>query len=187
MHGPLPRPKAFDAVRRSIITTLALLVRRQIHQPSRLVGTELRFADGTRGRVYRETVLDRPPALDPCMLVVAFRLRGVRGHGHDVFRLESILNTPFFVGFPGFVSKLWLAHDEQGVYRGVYEWDGTESAERYARSLWQVLALVSEPGSIDYRVLPGAHRDELLGRPDTWTEDPSALGKGAWWRLVAVG
>jgi hypothetical protein len=29
-----------------------------------------------------------------------------------VFRAESILNTPLFAGFPGFVSKLWLAHDE---------------------------------------------------------------------------
>ena len=35
----------------------------------------------------------------------------------------SLLNTPFFVGFPGFVSKLWLANDEHGVYRGLYRWD----------------------------------------------------------------
>ena len=60
----------------------------------------------------------------PVVLVVAFRLRWVRGRGHALFRVESVLNTPLFVGFPGFVSKLWLANDENGVYRGFYEWDG---------------------------------------------------------------
>lgn len=40
-----------------------------------------------------------------------------------MFRPMSLLNTPFFVGFPGFVSKLWLANDEHGVYRGLYQWD----------------------------------------------------------------
>src|SRR5688572_5354701 len=57
----------------------------------------------------------------------------VRGWGHALFRWESLLNTPLFVGFAGFVSKLWLAHDEDGVYRGFYEWDGPARAEYYAR------------------------------------------------------
>src|SRR6185369_4972263 len=50
-------------------------------------------------------------------------------------------------GFPGLVSKLWLSHDEHDVYRGLYEWDGAERAEHYARCLWRVLALVSVRGS----------------------------------------
>src|SRR5690606_8782774 len=118
----------------------------------------------------------------PCVLLVSFRLRRVRGRGHRGFEWESELNTPLFVGFPGFRSKLWLAHDETGRYRGIYEWDGDAAAERYARSLWRVLALVSEKGSIDYRVLPGVRRDEHLARPDE-------LGRGgddAWWRIVAA-
>jgi hypothetical protein len=102
-----------------------------------------------------------------------------------LFRLESILNTPLFVGFPGFVSKLWLAHDSNGIYRGIYEWDGADRAERYARSLWRVLELVSEDGSIDYRVFPGLRRDDVLAQPgelDRYapTEDE------AWWRVVAA-
>jgi hypothetical protein len=80
--------------------------------------------------------------------VVAFRLRGVRGRGNALFRRESELNTPLFVGFDGFVSKLWLAHDDRGTYRGLYEWDGARPAEAYARALWRVLALVSVRGSI---------------------------------------
>jgi hypothetical protein len=117
--------------------------------------------------------------------VVSFRLRRVRGVGHKAFEVESILNTVLFAGFPGLVSKLWMAHDDHGLYRGLYEWDGPRAAEDYARSLWRVLELVSEKGSIDFRVLPGLRRDEVLA-------DPSRLdGHGdeepdAWWRVVAA-
>jgi len=97
------------------------------------------------------------------VLVVTFRLRAVRGVGHAAFRFESLLNTPLFVGFPGFVSKLWLAHDACGRHRGVYEWDGSALAGHYVRALWWALALVSDTRSIDYQILPGVRRDELLG------------------------
>jgi hypothetical protein len=39
----------------------------------------LHFADGTSARVYRETIAERGPSVDPCVLVVEFRLRFVRG------------------------------------------------------------------------------------------------------------
>jgi hypothetical protein len=95
-----------------------LLARRAISQPKDRLGSVLRFGDGTGGRVYRETIRTGAPRDAPVVLVVAFKLRWVRGWGHPLFRAESLLNTPLFVGFPGFVSKLWLAHDERGVYRG---------------------------------------------------------------------
>ena len=139
-----------------------------------------------RRRVYRETIVDRPPAADPCILVVAFRLRAVRGRGHPLFRWESLFNTPLFVGFPGLISKLWLAHDESGRYRGLYEWDGAESAEAYARALWRILELVSVPGSIRYYVVPGLRRDDLLADPRVL--DPvEPTGLRSWWRLVDAG
>ena len=113
------------------------------------------FADGTSAPVFRETVVDRGPTLDPCVLVVEFRLRLVRGWAHALFRRESLLNLPLFVGFPGFVSKLWLAHDQNGVYRGMYQWDGPAWAEYYARCLCRILEIGCTPGSIHYMVLAG--------------------------------
>jgi hypothetical protein len=144
----------------------------------------VQFANGTSAPVYRETVVDGVVA-DPCALVVEFRLRGVQGWGHTVFRWESLLNTPLFVGFPGFVSKLWLGHDEHGVYRGVYEWDGAERAAYYARSLWRVLALVSVPPSIHYVVVPGVRRDQLLAIPRLLAT-PASEPAASWWRPVAA-
>jgi hypothetical protein len=182
---PLPHGTAWRAVARCVARSVSMLARREVRLPRSHVGRVIRFADGSEARVYRDTVADRPPPPDPCVLVVAFRLRGVRGRGHAAFERESLLNTPLFVGFPGFVSKLWLAHDANGTYRGLYEWDGAGRAEDYARALWRVLALVSVPGSIDFRVLPGLRRDDVLAEPahlagrDEQESDP-------WWRVIAV-
>jgi hypothetical protein len=93
-----------------------------------------------------------------------------------LFRWESLLNTPLFVGFPGYVSKLWMTCDERGRYRGVYEWDGPQRAADYARALWRVLALVSVRGSIHYQVLPGLRRRDL----------PLEAAGPSWWCPVKV-
>ncbi|EKX64038.1 hypothetical protein Sipo8835_11165 [Streptomyces ipomoeae] len=181
---PLPPGEAWRAVAACFLTTFPLLTRRRIRLPKERVGMGLRFADGTSARVYRETRLGSGLAKDPCTLVVTFRLRLVRGPAHALFRRESLLNTPLFVGFPGFTSKLWLAHDEHDRYRGVYEWDGRERAEHYARSLWRVLALVSVPGSISYTVLPGVRRDDVIADPGL-IEDLVSHDAAAWWRIQA--
>lgn len=199
VHAPLPESTAWRAEGRCVARSMVLLARGRVHLRREHVGRRVRFADGTVGRVYRETAVDLTPA-EPCFLVVTFRLRLVRGLGHAAFRAESLLNTPLFVGFPGFVSKLWLAHDDAGRYRGLYEWDRVDAAEHYARSLWRVLELVSVPGSIDYEVLPGLRRDQVLADPRLLERTPrpgpeSAPEDGhgralvdqpaSWWRVVA--
>jgi hypothetical protein len=183
-QSPLAYRAAVAALTGCVASTARLLARRRIHLPAGQAGKVVRFADGTSARVYRETVVDRGATRDPCALVVEFRLRGVRGRGHTVFRWESLLNTPLFVGFPGFVSKLWLAHDERGRYRGLYEWDGADRAEHYARALWRVLALVSVRGSIGYIVLPGWGRGELLA--PLVPVGAAAESPAAWWRPAGV-
>ncbi len=145
------------------------------------LGRRVTFADGSEAAVYRETVIDRPPPDEPAVLVVTFRLRAIRrSWAHVLFRAESELNTVLFAGFPGLVSKLWLAHDQRGRYRGFYQWDGAGAAVAYVRALWWVLALVSEPESIHYAVLPGLDRDEVLRDPTLADDLPAA--PGGWWR-----
>ena len=165
--------------------TAGLLAQGRVHLPRTWVGTSLWFADGSSSWVYRETVLDCPPSADPCGLVVEFRLRLVRGRGHALFRAGSLLNTVLFVGFPGFVSKLWMAADEHGVYRGIYEWDAPERAHAYVRALWWALAVVSDTKSIRYRVLPGLRRDELLGGSHR-VDALLPAEPGQWWRPLEL-
>ena len=184
-EAPLPHGTAARAVARCVAVAVVLLVRGRLSSPRAHVGRRLTFGDGTSARVYRETRLDRTPR-EPCVLVVSFRLRGVSGRrGHALFRAESVLNTPLFVGFPGFVSKLWLDDDEHGAYRGLYEWDGPGAADFYAGCLWRVLELVSVPGSIHYRVLPGLHRDAVLADPSVLDRYTAAEAR-PWWRVLAA-
>jgi hypothetical protein len=164
-----------------VIRTVALLARGRIRQPRTHVGRRIRFKDGTAARVYRETVIVRSPPADPAVLVVGFRLRHVRSPiAHALFRLESELNTVLFAGFSGLVSKLWLRHDENGLYRGIYQWDGSDSAVAYVRALWWALALVSVPDSIHYAVLPSLDRDDVLADPGL--VDGVVARPGGWWR-----
>jgi len=170
---------------RSVGVTALLLSRRRIRRRSEWVDECLAFDDG-RGRVYRDTVAVRPPTVDPCVLVVEFRLRGVHGRAHTLFRWESLLNTPMFAGFPGFVSKLWVAHDEHEIYRGVYEWDGPERAEAYVRALWWLLAPVSVRGSIRHHVVPGQCRAEWLAERGHRSASETVVFDGSGAKSVGV-
>ncbi|RDI68272.1 hypothetical protein DFR76_102673 [Nocardia pseudobrasiliensis] len=181
IHTPAPIGRASRAVIRSLLVTIGLLIRHRIRLPRNNVGLRIGFANGTGARVFRETVIIDSVPRDPCVLLVEFELRAVRGRGHALFRRESLLNTLLFAGFPGLVSKLWLTDDEHGAYRGLYEWDGPASAEAYARALWRVLALVSVRGSIDYHVLPG------LRRVDLFESAHRTDGHGEWWRPTEIG
>lgn len=162
--------------------TALLLVRGRLHQPTTNVGRRLAFADGTSARVYRETVVDRPAPDEPAVLVVQFRMRFLNGkRGQAYFRLVSMLNTPLFAGFPGFATKLWMAADEEGKYRGLYEWDDARLAENYVRALWWPLAVISRPDSIRYRVLTGYRRADLLTAGHEFTAADSD-----WWKPVVT-
>ncbi|MFA9431090.1 hypothetical protein [Egicoccus sp. AB-alg2] len=167
----------------SAAATAWLLARGRLRLPGDHVGSDLLFADGTRSRVYRETVVAPAVTRRPALLVVRFRLRlvGTNPTLHALFRAESIANTPLFAGFPGFRSKLWCTDLDTGVYRGVYGWDGADLATDYATTLSALLRVVSEAGSVDFHAVADVHRDAYLRDP-ALAGDP---GPGhAWWRLA---
>lgn len=171
---PLRLRPALLALARCAVVTARLLVNRKIRQPGDHVGKLIAFGDRTSSRVYRETVRINPNLTDPTVLIVCFRLRHVHaGWMHALFRAESELNTLLFAGFDGFVSKLWVRHDQSGLYRGLYQWDCADLAVDYVRALWWPLALVSEKDSIRYMILPGRYRDDVVlsGNPELSTTD----------------
>lgn len=182
----MPTPTAVEAMLRCALRSNRLLASGSLRLLSTHVGRRLAFADGTTASIYRETqVLDRDPS-EPTVLVVGFTLRIVRTRlAHAVFRAESLLNTVFFAGFPGFESKLWLRHDQRGRYRGLYQWDGPTQAEFYVAALRHVLGPVSVPGSIEHKVLPGCGRDDLLRRSEGLAGG-SPRSSPDWWRVIDV-
>ena len=115
------------------------------------------------------------PSADPAVLVVRFRLRllGHRRWAHAAFRFESLSNTPLVAGHDGFCSKLWMTDEETGVSRGIYQWDGAESATTSVETVRVVLAPWVVPGSFDYRVVADADRARFL--EGSWPRRPCHL------------
>lgn len=185
---PAPLSKAVRDLGRCAVRTCMFVAQHRLHQPAGNVGREMTFGDASQAAVYRETTVDQSDPARPAVLVVGFRLRRVRRPwAHWAFRRESLLNTVLFAGFAGFVSKLWLRQDENGLYRGIYQWDGADQAEAYVRSLWWALALVSDRDSIRYAVLPGLHRAEFVDVASTLELSPLSRSSGPqfWWQPIA--
>jgi hypothetical protein len=171
----------------SVVAVGRLVATRRLRHPRRHAGLRLRFADGTTGRTYRETVRLCGAATRPSLLVVQFRLRllGTNRLLHALFRIESVANTVLFAGFPGFRSKLWLAGDGTPTYRGVYDWDDPDQAAAYAEALCALLRPLCTPGSVRYHVVPGVQRDEAIRHPGRLGPEPVPPAE-RWWRLQAV-
>lgn len=114
----------------------------RLARPADNVGSMLSFRDGTRSRVFRETVVVGAPTADPVLLVIAFRLAFLDDLGplHAGFRRECVIHSPLFAGFRGFRSKLWLEDENTRIYRGVYQWDGEKDAAAYAARMVGLLA-----------------------------------------------
>lgn len=182
-------PQAVRAFAASTWTTATLLVQREIRSPRRHLDRHIAFADGTTSRVYRVTTRDGAPMRRPTLLVVQFRLRwaGRSRLLHALFRVESVLHTPLFAGFPGFRSKLWLTDEDTGVYRGVYEWDGADQALDYATTLSELLRVVSVPETVRFHVEPGLRPDDVLDDPGLLPENAeNAETAERWWRISGM-
>lgn len=168
-------PHAMREVLRSIAETVGLALGGRIRSPRDRVGRMVTFPDGVRSEVFRETRVDRRSFRLPAVLLVEFRLRHVgpqRRLLHRLFRTACVVNTPLFAGFPGFATKLWMADQGTGGYRGLYEWDGADLAGRYARALFRILRPVSVPGSARYRIVPGLRLEEYLGLLEPTEREP---------------
>ena len=64
-------------------------------------------------------------------------------------KLFSLLPIPFFIGLPGFRSKLWTLNEASGVSQGIYQWDTVQDATNYAHSFaMKFMAMRPVPGSI---------------------------------------
>jgi len=149
---------------RCAISTLGLIARCKLAQPTDLVGSHIEFADGSVSRIYRETSMRDLPTRPQVMLAVRFRLRFIGSSRllHALFRVESLFNTLLFAAHRGFLSKLWLTDPAMDCYRGIYEWENNESALEYAETLQIVLTPWVERGSFAYRIMNGVSRPDFL-------------------------
>ncbi len=148
----------------SVVRFCFLLISGRIHQPRQHVGDQLTFANGASARVFRETVVDQRRSVAPTVLIFEYRLRAAHDWVQQMYLRASVLITPFVVGVPGFVSKMWLTFDENAAYCSIYEWDSAGHAESSAQAIRRILPLIAPPDSIGYHVISDTTRAQYLAQ-----------------------
>lgn len=168
-------PSSFEASseaqssgRRLIACSLAAFPRLASNHELRLqrerVGRSYGLCDGHAYRVFRETV--RPlPSESRTVIEVGFKLRLIRSASvpHWLFQRMCILTTPFWSGFDGFGTKLWMVDPHTHSYAGIYEWSNPAAARTYLEVLLPVLRAVSVSGSVFSELHPGRDLAGFLG------------------------
>lgn len=114
--------------------------------------------------VFRETAVRTPTGGTPVVLVVGFRLLGIRSNTilHWVFQRICILTTPGWSGMPGFQTKLWLVNPKSKDYLGIYTWRGEDQSQAYITYLLPVLRICSVKGTVWYERVVGQELDQFL-------------------------
>ena len=137
---------------------------RSLRRPPERLGQSFRFDDGRSYRIFRETVSNGAPASVPVVLVVGFQLRAIRAFAlpHWIFQRCCLLTTPFWSGLPGFSVKLWMVDPETKRYLGIYDWRGTDTAQRYVSALLRVLGPLSTHDSVWFELIPKQELDSYL-------------------------
>lgn len=163
--GPLEGERPAALVARSLGRFLRLVRRHELRLRAGRLGCGYRLFDGHVYRVFRETVRGSGEAgRGASVFEVCFRLRfaGSSRAAHWLFQRTCILTTPFWSGFAGFATKLWMVEPETGAYAGIYQWGEPATARTYLAVLLPVLRAVSVRGSVAWELHPDARLAEFL-------------------------
>ena len=64
-----------------------------------------------------------------------------------------VLSTPFYAGFPGFISKKFYMCRETNTLQGHYEWENTGNINNYIKSpAMKFMKLISVSESLNYEI-----------------------------------
>jgi len=137
----------------SFLITHWYLFTGRMHFPRERIGETFKLGDEQVFTIFRQVVVDpikgqqeQPGAF----FRVRFRVANTTAEQNMRF---SILTIPFFVGLPGFHSKVWMLNRATGEFQGVYQWDTVDDAQNYACSFaMQFMTRRAVPGSVSHEV-----------------------------------
>jgi len=139
----------------SLLRTLGYVLRGRLHFPRNRIGEVITMEDGQEFVIFRQAIVDsirHQPEKPAATFEVRFHVAHMSPKQNKLF---SLLPIPFFVGLPGFRSKLWMLNEASGNCQGIYEWDTIEDAKNYASSFaMKFMTVRSAPGSVSYEIIP---------------------------------
>ena len=139
----------------SLVRAIGYLLLGRLVFPRDRIGEVFQAEDSREFTVFRQIIIkpvpgqaERPGAL----FQVRFRVANMTPAQNKIF---SLLPIPFFIGLPGFRTKLWMVDEASGDCQGVYEWDTVQDAENYAHSFaMRFMTMRSVLGSVSWKVTP---------------------------------
>ena len=139
----------------SFLRTLSYVIGGRLHFSQGRIGEVVTMEDGQEFVIFRQAIVDpsqNQPEEPGATLRVRFHVAHMSPKQNKLF---SLLPIPFFVGLPGFRSKLWMLNEASGDCQGIYEWDTVEDAKNYASSFaMKFMTIQSVPGSVSYEITP---------------------------------
>lgn len=138
----------------SVWNFLKLALAEKLHRRKERLGRSYTLKDRGEFRIFRETTSGDVVSDKHVVLVVGFRLKllGNNKLAHKLFQKVCILTTPFWSGFVGFATKLWMVQPQTNNYLGIYDWSGKQNAQNYADTLVKILRPLSTPDSVWYKI-----------------------------------
>ena len=139
----------------SFMKTHWILLTGRLHFSRERIGETFTLGDDQVFTIFRQVIVDPPRgqfAKPEALFRVRFRVVNMTLELNQRF---SILPIPFFIGLPGFRSKLWMHDRTTGDSQGVYQWDTVQDAQNYANSFaMKFMTRRAVPGSISHEMLP---------------------------------
>ncbi len=137
----------------SLLKAFGYIIKGRLHFPRHRIGESVTMEDGEIFTVFRHVIVipssnqGEPPR---AVFRVRFRVANMSPQQNKRF---SLIPIPFFIGLPGFRSKLWMTNETTGFNQGVYEWNTIQDAQNYANSFaMKFMEKRSVPGSISHQI-----------------------------------
>jgi hypothetical protein len=156
-------------------SSIANLLKGQVHFPEEYIGEALTMEDGQRFTVFRRLKVDGNDdgRGTPAIFKVRFRFKNLSTGANK--RL-SIIPAPFLAGMEGFQEKDWTINEATNDFQGIYQWSSLEAAARYPDSfIFKLMTKRAAPGTVTYEIVPDTDLSEYLEAsrvpPPTAAED----------------
>jgi len=144
---------AFNPVS-SFCKTFWYLILGRISFPRDRKGEEILMSDGQKFKIFRQVII-KPRTKQTVHPETLFKVRFIVENMSMKQNIRfSRIPIPFFIGLPGFRSKLWTFSEKTGYFQGIYEWDTIKQTKKYSTSFaMKFMTRRSKPGSISSSIL----------------------------------
>ena len=136
----------------SVFKTIGFVVTGRLHLPTQRIGQVVTDEEGQQFTIFREVVVDptkNQPEQPGAILMLHFKVTNMSPAANKFF---SLLPLPFYIGDPGFRSKLFTINGE--YCQSIYEWDTVQDAENYVKSMaWKTILRRAVPGSVSCKIV----------------------------------